>query len=510
MKRFAKRGTCFRMGLLVALAAAIGIYLIATTVLIAKDGQFYIDQARHLTGDLAGPPEVHLLGYPLLIAGCYWILSIFGFGGGLESWIVSAQAAALVAKVLCLLPLSAIGRRFVGSKRSIMAIFVLVLLPLPAEWGADVLRDFPSLCLLLTSLMLLIAGAESERLDLFALAGLACGIGFTVREELLQLALYAVLWLVWRLVTARGWSARGRHLAAGLLFVVMLAIPAGLHYSAMGERWPAKTDLLLQKLGLTKSAQQQAPDNPTTNASTDTPPPAAAGAANNDLSIPDATYKIVKKLGGNFHEYYYLFWAVGLVCCLRRKGGAAGKFFVLAMMVGTVALLYMRYFEYSGELSKRYLLPLSAGTIFFVPEGLRQVGIRIELLLRLRHPEFARALRRKIRISTVLLLVGVVLCVPKLLTPTRWDKQYYADAASWLAKNSPRDALVTSSDNRIVFHAERTGAHPDQPSDYIVRLVPANTPLQAEPNWELVFQIDSTRSRDAKRIIIYRAVRPQQ
>jgi len=48
-----------------AIAPGIGIYLIATTVLIAKDGVFYIERAQNFSNDPAGiikahPPESDL------------------------------------------------------------------------------------------------------------------------------------------------------------------------------------------------------------------------------------------------------------------------------------------------------------------------------------------------------------------------------------------------------------------------------------------------------------------
>jgi len=584
------------MGLLVALGAAIGVYMIAATTLIARDGQFYIDQARRLSGDLEGPLANHPLGYPLMITGVHWIFALLGFAGGLKSWIVSAQAAALVMRLVCLIPVYAIGRRFVGARRGILAVFVLVLLPLPAEWGSDALRDFPSFCLMLTSLMLLIAAAESNRPGLYALAGLAGGMGVVVREEVVQLVLYAAVWLAWRTIASPRWSDRLRHLASALLFAVMLAIPVGTHIWATDGQLPGKTRLLLwmftsaaapqthddtaestsiaaaepyvfghtaqraeihqpraERTAIRQERRPGLPDGSNVKPCKDVtgsipcrgyaltglipittqqprampwavefqpfglntggpntyPAPllAAADSDNGALSVPDATYSIVKKLGTNFHEYYSLFWVVGLVCCFRRRGNAAAKFFVLAMMTGTLALLYARYFMYFGELSKRYLLPISVGTIFFVPEGLRQVGLRIERLGRLRCPVFARKVRGKIRISTALLLVGVVLCLPKLLEPTRMEKQYYAEAAAWLADNTPTDAPVASSDPRIVFYAERKPVERNQSADYVVRIVPGEPP-EDEENLKSVHEIKATRRSDTRRIVIYRAVRP--
>ncbi|MDP6546450.1 MAG: glycosyltransferase family 39 protein [Phycisphaerae bacterium] len=489
MKRLGQRGASFQVGLLAAIAAAVGIYLIATTVLVAKDGLFYIDQARKLAGDLPGKPEVHLLGFPLMIASLRWILRALGMGGGMNTWIVSAQAAALLTRVLCLLPVYLIGKRFVGRRRSIIGVFILIVLPLPAEWGADALRDFPSLLLLLSSLALLIAGTESGRIWLFALAGLACGLGVGIREELLQLVLYAMLWFAWRFITAGNWTDRRKQAASFLVFMVMVSLPVALHVCASGGHLPAKTASLLHTLSGTE---------PSAPAGTGTPV-----AVNEELSVSDASYRIVRMLGGNFHEYFYPFWAVGLVCCLRKKGNTTAKFFIAAMMIGTLALLYLRYFRHDGGLSKRYLLPLSAGTIFFIPEGLRRVGLWIERLVRTRNETLSRAMRSKVRISTILLLLGIAACLPKLVQPIRWEKRYYLQAANRVGEVIEPDENVWAFDKRIYLYADRWEG---SKSICEVTILPgdpqANRQRDRKPGWKIVDTFKSTRASDRKYILV--------
>jgi len=494
MKRLGQRGAPFQVGLLAAIAAAVGVYLIATTVMVARDGLFYIDQARKLTGDLPGEPEIHLLGFPLMIASCRWVLETCGMSGGLNTWIISAQTASLLTRLLCLLPLYLIGKRFVGRRRSILGIFILILLPLPAEWGADALRDFPSLLLLLSTLALLIAGAESRRILFFALAGLACGIGIGIREELLQLVLYAMLWFAWQFIAARKWADRGRQAASCLLFLVMVSIPVTLHLCASSWHLPAKTNELLLMLKDAPPTERTAPGTT-----------APAAQPSEELSVSDASYRIAQAMGGNLHEYFYPFWAIGLICCLRRKGNAAAKFFIMAMMIGTVALLYVRYFRHDGGLSKRYLLPISAGTIFFVPEGLRRVGLWLERIMRARHEILSRTMRSKVRISTILLVLGIAACLPRLVKPIRWEKRYYLQAAEKLAEVTKAHESVWAFDKRLYLYADRwTGGqytcqvtiHSGDPE--------ANRQNDRMVGWTIVDTIKSTRASDKKYILVHK------
>ena len=53
--------------ILVLIASVLGVYLIATTVLIAKDGVYYIERAQKLSSDPVGVIKGHPPGYPFLI-----------------------------------------------------------------------------------------------------------------------------------------------------------------------------------------------------------------------------------------------------------------------------------------------------------------------------------------------------------------------------------------------------------------------------------------------------------
>ena len=269
----------------------------------------------------------------------------------------------------------------------------------------------------------------------------------------------------------------------------MASIPVGLHVCASNGRLPAKTASLLLMLNGTKQSA-------VTGA-------APADVAGKELSVWNANYRIIQMLGGNFHEYFYPFWAIGLICCLRKKGSTVAKFFILAMMIGTVALLYVRYFLWFGGLSKRYLLPISAGTIFFVPEGLRRVGLWIERIIRARNEVLSRKVRSKVRISTILLILGIAVCLPKLVEPIRWEKHYYLQSAKRLAEVTEAHDSVWAFDKRILLYADRrtdgqftcqVTIHSGEPE--------ANRQDDRMAGWTIVGTFKSTRASDKKYILV--------
>jgi hypothetical protein len=75
----------------------------------------------------------------------------------------------------------------------------------------------------------------------------------------------------------------------------------------------------------------------------------------------------------------------------------------------------------------------------------------------------------------VLLLIGIGICLPKLLRPIRIEKEGYRDTAEWLRGNTARQDIIAVSDRRISFYAERKGLmlgkKVPQGAGYVVRIM---------------------------------------
>ena len=106
--------------ILLTLAFCVGIYLIITTVFIARDGRTFIEYAQNL---LSNPKSTMLSGdqhpgYPFLILAGHQIAKIVSDGASLFSWIYSAQAVALTSRLLALIAIYLIGKVLVGARFS--------------------------------------------------------------------------------------------------------------------------------------------------------------------------------------------------------------------------------------------------------------------------------------------------------------------------------------------------------------------------------------------------------
>src|SRR4030042_1033175 len=165
------------LSILLAAGLAIGIYLICTAVVIAKDGVTFIQYARNLQ---TAPTETMIEeaqhpGYPFLILTAHRIVEIVHNGSSLWTWLYSAQGAALTFRLLGIAAIYGLGRVLVGPGRSFLATLILVLLPGPAEYGMDALSDWPALFFLITGLLLSVWGAVEGKWRRFCLGGVFSG-----------------------------------------------------------------------------------------------------------------------------------------------------------------------------------------------------------------------------------------------------------------------------------------------------------------------------------------------
>lgn len=200
----------FFLAILLAVALAIGVYLIATGVLISKDGVFYIEQAQRLTYDPLGAARRYPIGYPFLLLAGHKVADLFADGDRAVVWAGSSQAVTLLCRMGALVFLYLLGRILVGARRSFWAVLILTVLPYPAHYGSDVLREWPFLLFLAAGFWLLLWALRGGPWWLFGLIGLDAGLGYLIRPMCGQLVIYGLLGLLVAPSTGWGWpSQRG-------------------------------------------------------------------------------------------------------------------------------------------------------------------------------------------------------------------------------------------------------------------------------------------------------------
>jgi hypothetical protein len=451
--------------ILICVASVIGIYLIATTVLISKDGVFYIERAQKLPIDTVDIIKTHHPGYPFLIFTAHKLATVFGTGSSALVWVYSAQAVNLLCRVLSLIPLYFIGKLLVGSNKSFWAILILVILPYPAQFGSDVLREWPHVLFLSGGFLMLLLGAKYGRCWMFGVAGLAAGLGHMIRPECAQLVIYGVLWILMRLLVPKP-NMNKRALLGALAFLLLgFAIPLIPYMAVRGHILPERLRSCFRPsvLSGTERIQQPRIDSSKNNWTASVTP----------VKIAKAMGVFARNMSDNLLHYFVPALLIGAYVRVRQKSetGDIEKFFIPAFVLFNVMMMITLYLD-SAYISRRHCLPLTVMLIFYVPAGL-------EILAKWINDKFpgnqVQNNRHWRRYFFVLLIIGVGICTPKLIKPLGVEKRGYRAAAQWLMENTRREDTVAVPDSRISFYAERTGLvyEKDIPdgAKYVVRIV---------------------------------------
>lgn len=460
-----RRGDLVNLLILISIASTVGTYLIATTVLIAKDGVFYIELAQKISSDPLGVIKGFPFGYPFLIFISHKFTTLFNNIPSTYMWIFSAQAITLLCRVLSFVALYFVGKILVGRRNSFLALLILCFLPYPAEFGSDVLREWPHVLFLAISFLFLLLGAKHNKWWMFAIVGFSAGFGQTIRPECGQVIIYGVLWLVISLL--RGKSSIGKRKIALSLLVLLVSF-ASITVPSMkirGRILPAQLeDLITSNIPSVEKTPQIIPTNSTS----------LYTCKSLSGNVLEAGNELMTNLMESLMYFFFPCLLFGLYFFFRQKHHDIEKFFISSFISFNVLLLILLFYN-RGYMSRRHCLPLIVFTIFYIPSGLKilsnWLGIR-----------FSKA-EQKIEASSVwfwiLLSIGIIICLPKLFRPIRFEKQIFRTSSRWIKENTMKEDVIGVADKRIAFYADRAiselhGGNIPADAEYIVKIFKKN------------------------------------
>jgi len=231
--------------ILLFIAFLLGVYLIVTAVLVSQDGIYYIERAQKFSSDPSSVIISHPPGYPFIIFIAHKFVGLFDGNPSAQIWVYTAQSMTLLCRLLAIIPLYFIGKLFVGPRNSFWALLILILLPYPAEFGSDVLRDWPHLLFLAVGFLFLIWGIQQGKWWFLGITGLVAGLGFTIRPECAQLLVYSILWLCIKLLKPNCNMSRAKLLCALFILLIGLALPLAPYAQERGRIIPLKLRQLI-------------------------------------------------------------------------------------------------------------------------------------------------------------------------------------------------------------------------------------------------------------------------
>ena len=494
-----KKHDFIHITILLLIALGIGIYLIATTVMIAKDGVSYIECAQQFASDKI--IKSHSPGYPFLIFIAHKSVTLFSNSASVQTWIYSAQSVTLLCRLLAIIPLYFIGKLLVGSKRSFWAVLIIVILPHSAKLGCEAVREWPYILFLSVGFLGLLIGANQPKWWILGLVGLSAGLGYLIRHESAQLVVYGLIWLTLCMFWPKlcGVSKRQIFIALALL-LIGFAIPAVPYMKCRGKIIPPKVNRIMKS-----SSFNTLSDNPNT-------PKVNAVSSNYNTAeiVPSNVLKglggIFKTIGENLMWFFMPALMIGLYYRFRGNAKREEWFLITAFVLVNLTIMVLRYCYIQLTISKRWSLPLITFTIFYIPVGLHVAGNWLEG----KFPMNKQRKEKRFSWFLVLLLIGIGICIPKLFSPVRIEKQGYGDAAEWLRENTAAEDLVAVPDMRISFYGERKGlgygSKVPKQAKYVVRIVKDE---DKKPKFDRTVQekysvwVDR-RKKSGKRLVIYK------
>ncbi|HPO70494.1 MAG TPA: glycosyltransferase family 39 protein [Anaerohalosphaeraceae bacterium] len=457
------------MILLAAAAAVLGAFLIARTTVISEDGVVYIERARQLPDNYQNVASRHEpIGLPVLIFLCHGFFLQLTGGDSPALWCLAGQVCVLGCRILTIAVLYLWASRLFGRQHAVQAMLALIVLPYPAQAGADVLREWPFLLFLSIDLLLFCQGSQTLNGVLLGVSGLSCGLGTLIRPECAQVLLYGLFFFAYK--TLRGVMEKkplqqnGCYiwLAAGFLMVF-------LPYALLTKQVvPHKLNQLLkspsaafgESILLTESASN-----------------AVETAGFNPADLSKGLAEAVNKIIINFLYYFAVPAGIGFYL-FYKSPHKTDAHWLWALLIGfyltVLCVLYMRW----GYISRRHLLPATALLSLHIPAGLNWIACRLV--------NGGQDQNHRQTWLRILLAAGILICIPKLLKPLGHDKKAYLAAARWLAENTTPASRIYTFDRRIPFYADRpyrlyrnsARFRADRKAEYLI--VPSGVPAELE------------------------------
>ncbi len=223
-------------------------------------------------------------------------------------------------------------------------------------------------------------------------------------------------------------------------------------------------------------------------------------------SAPSTTIKafaqLFTKISENLMYYFVPALLIGLYVQLPKQSPDQ-RFFMLTFIIINMIMLIILFNNY-GYISRRHCLPLVTLTIFYIPVGICKIATWLNF-----HFSKNETASNTQPYFYIMLVIGISLCLPKLLRPLGADKQTYRDVASWLNENTKETAVIVAIDKRIGFYAKRKkkklkeGRTPSS-GQYVVKIIKPNSPA---PTWDVSAEkvysqwIDKEKKR--KKMVVY-------
>ncbi len=506
--------------ILEALALIIGVFLIASTVIISKDGILYISHAAKVGENLHQVLNDRPGGFPVIIFAANKIASFAFDHHPLWSWIYPAQITVLITRLVAILCIYYISKTLVKKQNAFWACLIIIFLPYPADIGVDVLRGYPALMFISAAYACLFYAVNKGKLWIFALAGLLTALGYFIRPFSIQVIFAAVAYFIFVLINPAPKMTRIKALLATVLMLTVFSASLYPYITYSQKKLPAVFERIMKKytnLQATEPKQEKLTvtlNNTLPKTKTGIIPvskPNSVLAAADPEPFFSVAANFFEKIGEMLLWYFLPAWLIGIYILITRKQiNPHLRYLFAIIIILNIAGIITRYISHP-DMSRRYFLPLITLSASALPIGLKQIACWIDSLCKKKSIQYGFLHENCTLTFITLVSIGILICFPKLLRPKNIDKIGYLKAAQWINKNTLPDQSVRVPDKRIGFYAQRKYNLPLKynENDYFVLFLPDENDMVNPQKMTELLRLNAGKG-DKKQVVIYKKLMPEQ
>lgn len=395
--------------LLILFLLALGLRLLVgfQTLVVARDGVFYLDLAhRFQQGDYGSLLASLKPLYPIIVAALAELIGNLEWTGKLVSAFFGA---------LTIFPLFFIGRRLFGEKVACLATLLYMFHPKLLKLSGETITDTTYIFFLMAAVWQAFEAISQGRRTNFILAGLLATGVFLTRFEGMGMALLAGLWTIGYLGVkqrkpALFWAQRLMLMALPSL---VLVVPYVLYLQHFTGNWIPLSRISLPLL------------NPT--------------SYHLDWVLPGIGFM----LNAAWKMFNPLLWVFLIFGLLKRgeKRVTGADFFIISIVGLYLGLIYLGFLSHGRSLvARRYLLPYLSFLLPWAGYGLAKALERITFW------------RPRLVVALALSIILIGLASPAL-KEQRGDKLYWVELGQWIKERHKGRPVVMASDSRAGYYA---------------------------------------------------------
>ena len=418
--------------LLLGITLGLRLYYVLMAQGIAHDSASYGFMARDfLRGDfLKGlSPAFHPL-YPYLVAL---------FSPSAASVEITGRLISLFFGTFTLIPVYYLVKEVLGQREAVFSALFYCFHPYLATYSGMLLSEATYWGFLTLSICFFWFAMTRGKLYQSMIAGVLLGLAYLTRPEGMG---YLVVFLIWIIIyggVKKNWF-RKTVLMAGLMGAFLIpSVPYLMFIHQETGQWLISKKAMEAQPWSVKWSEKQTGKLKTKAAQ-------KSGPTGRSLDFRRVLGRFIRNLPLVVYHYLYAYHFTLLVFLIFGLNRMRRERIEIRGFFTSLVLFHLLSVATITSSTIRFSVPLIPISLLWAGAGV----VEIQRFLEKRNVP-----RREIKLFFLIVLI-VLIQLPRVLTPERWERQDQKHVGKWLEKNTPEGAVIMSDSPQEVFYANRS------------------------------------------------------